>query len=146
MISRKIESESYNKKMPKAHMNTALPNRHKESKTLYIELDAHRHHINIEARKVSQFIESITCFLKMFKVTALVEFRNKDTPREKVEEALKMRDDTLERKHKINFDRTLLYGYELPSFFPFQMLTIVFYERDTQSMMMMRKCKFNLTT
>ena len=35
------------------------------------------------------------------------------------------------------FDRTLLYGYELPSFFPPQTLTIIFYERDTLSMIVM---------
>ena len=40
------------------------------------------------------------------------------------------------------FDRTLLYGYELSYFFPPQTLTIVFYERDTLSMMMMNN-KFN---
>ena len=36
-----------------------------------------------------------------------------------------------------SFGRALLYGYELSSSFPPQTLTIVFYERDTLSMMMM---------
>lgn len=35
------------------------------------------------------------------------------------------------------FDRTLLYGYELPSFFPPQTLIIDLYERDTLGMRMM---------
>ena len=34
------------------------------------------------------------------------------------------------------FDRTLLYGYELPSFFPSQTLIIVFYEQDILDIIM----------
>ena len=39
------------------------------------------------------------------------------------------------------FDRILLYGYELLSFFPPQTLSIVFYERNTLGMMMMMMTK-----
>ena len=36
-----------------------------------------------------------------------------------------------------SFDRTLLYGYELPSSFPSQILFLVFYEWKTMGLMMM---------